>query len=87
MGCDRAEIRTMSLQAFILRLQAHERTERQKWQRTLALVNTARQMGGNEPIRLTDMLDGALPGSSSREEYEALKGRHIDWITNSDAEA
>lgn len=82
MGCDRATIRTMSLRAFILRLQAHRGVQRTEWQRTLALVNTVRALAGSEPIGMSDLQRrGAEPGDTNHEAYEAFKGRHIDWIT------
>jgi len=80
MGCSRAEIRVMSLRAFTLRLQAHRRSERAEWQRTLALVNTVGAIAGADPVSM-DELQGQRRPQSSQQEYEALKGRHIEWCT------
>lgn len=79
-GATRHELHTMSLQEWQCRLQAYNANERAEWGRTLAVVNTVRGIVGGDPI---DMDGGTQPRQdrdTGREQYEALKGRHMDWI-------
>lgn len=81
MGLSRPEVELLSLREWVLRSQAYRRTERQAWERTLCLVNTVGGLAGADPITLDDLQDGKHPRRDGRARYEALKGRHIDWIT------
>ena len=69
----------MSLAEWQARRQAYNANERAAWERTLAVVNTVRGVVGGDPISM-DSSPQRTPKRSDREGYEALKGRHMDWI-------
>lgn len=79
-GASRRELHTMSLQEWSARLQAYNANERAEWSRALAVVNTVRGIVGGDPVEMGASAQPRHDRDTRREAYEALKGRHMDWI-------
>lgn len=81
MGLSREEVELLSWREFILRSQAHERTERRQDRRMLQVVNHIRGVVGADPL---PSLWGAPsssppPSRTDRDALDAMKYRWRHW--------
>jgi hypothetical protein len=80
MGLTPREAARMSLREFFQWRRGHQRQERAEWRRQLAVVNTIIGVVDGDPVTLEDLEDSGGARRSDEEEYQALLGRHKDWI-------
>jgi hypothetical protein len=80
MGLSPREADRTGLREWFAWRRGHQRQERAKWRRALAIVNTVIGVVGGDPVELGELEDRAGSRRSSHEEYQALVGRNTDWI-------
>lgn len=76
MGLSPSEAERLEFREWVLWQQGHSRRERQKWRRSLSIINSVRWVVGEEPIMLDDFKEKG--GASENESLQALKWRHQD---------